>query len=273
MDTAEIQRVEQEIQSDDLRTLAARAGRFLQIPRSHIIPMGPFAAPSAACIKLFRDAYFFGCITLAQAVTDAIIRHVDWIEFPDDDRMRFVRLPDRLRKLHEARRISNAVKENVERIWFHRNNFHHLDPKTQVGQAKLEEIAKLGISGTQQLTVGVKILNRAYLEFVQKHGVPRDEASKMAFNDSGAAALLLGKDAPEVPEGYWPGHLVVVVSHAFAEKHALLDPTITQADRPALGINLQPLCLPVNDDFVSPLSDWLPDRGEADAGQSPDHQN
>ncbi len=122
--------------------LSARAERFLQIPRSHIIPMGPFAAPSAECMKLFRDGYFFGCITLAQAVTDAIIRHVDWIEFPNDDRTKFVGLPKRLQKLHKGNRIGDAVKLDVERIWFHRNHFHHLDPRTQLAETKLEEIAK-----------------------------------------------------------------------------------------------------------------------------------
>lgn len=97
------------------------------------------------------------------------------------------------------------------------------------GAALLTKVLqKVGISATQQLTVGVKILNPAYREFVKKHGIPKNEASKTAFNDSGAAAVLLGKDAREVPEGIWPGHLVVIVSGAFGEKHALLDLTITQ---------------------------------------------
>jgi hypothetical protein len=111
-------------------------------------------------------------------------------------------------------------------------------------------LQKVGISGTQQLTVGVRIVNSAYLQYVRQHGVPRDEASKAAFNASGAAAVLLGKEAPEVPEGYWPGHLVVIVPGVFGEKHALLDPTITQANKPGFGLNLQPLCLMVSDDFV-----------------------
>jgi len=112
-------------------------------------------------------------------------------------------------------------------------------------------LRKVGISDIQQLTVGVTILNPAYQDFVKKHGVPTDEASKTAFNHSGAAAVRLGKDAPEVPEGTWPGHLVVIVSGAFWETPALLDPTITQVDKPGWGIHLQPLCLKVSDDFVA----------------------
>jgi hypothetical protein len=45
-----------------------------------------------------------------------------------------------------------------------------------------------------------------------------------------------------VPEGKWLGHLVVIVSGAFGEQHALLDLTITQADQPEWGLHLQPLC-------------------------------
>jgi hypothetical protein len=47
------------------------------------------------------------------------------------------------------------------------------------------------------------------------------------------------------------GHLVVIVSGAFGEKHALLDLTINQADKRDWGIHLNPLCLPVSDDFAS----------------------
>jgi hypothetical protein len=43
----------------------------------------------------------------------------------------------------------------------------------------------------------------------------------------------------------------VIVPGAFEKKNALLDPTITQADRPDLDIHLQPLCLAVSNDFVS----------------------
>ena len=143
--------------------------------------------------------------------------------------------------------LAAIVPETVQMLAEHGFQSHCIE-----GAALLTKVLqKVGISATQQLTVGVKILNPAYREFVKKHGIPKNEASKVAFNASGAAAVLLGKDAPEVPEGIWPGHLVVIVSGAFGEKRALLDPTITQADKPDWGIHLQPLCLAVSDDFVS----------------------
>ena len=143
--------------------------------------------------------------------------------------------------------LAAIVLETVRMLAEHGFQSHCIE-----GAALLTKVLqKVGISATQQLTVGVKISNPAYQEFVKKHGVPKNEASKTAFNHSGAAAVLLGKDAPEVPEGKWPGHLVVIISGAFGEKHALLDLTITQADKPDWGIHLKPLCLAVSDDFVS----------------------
>ena len=143
--------------------------------------------------------------------------------------------------------LSAIVPETVRMLAEHGFQSHCIE-----GAALLTKVLrKVSISGTQHLTVGVKILNPAYREFVKRHGVPQNEASKTAFNDSGAAAVVLGKDAAEVPEGNWPGHLVVIVPGAFGEKHALLDPTITQADKPDWGIHLKPLCLAVSDDFVS----------------------
>jgi hypothetical protein len=143
--------------------------------------------------------------------------------------------------------LAAIVPETVQMLAKHGFQSHCIE-----GAALLTKVLqKVGFSATRQLTVGVKILNPAYREFVKTHGIPKNEASKTAFNDSGAAAVLLGKDAPKVPDGYWAGHLVVIVPGAFGEKNALLDPTITQADRPDLDIHLQPLCLAVGEDFVS----------------------
>src|SRR4051812_24024094 len=121
-------RIEEELKSDDARTLCERAGRLMQVSRLQIVPSGPFAAPSAECIELFRDGRFYGCITLAQAVTEAVIRHIYWTEFPNADRNKFLRLPDRLEALQQLGVIRDEVNTKVESIWERRNDFHHLDP-------------------------------------------------------------------------------------------------------------------------------------------------
>lgn len=112
-------------------------------------------------------------------------------------------------------------------------------------------LQKVGVSGTRQLTVGVKIVNPALRQFVEGYGPPLDEPSLTASNDAGAAMIVLGKGADVVPEGIWPGHLVVIVPGAFAQSAALLDLTITQASKPDWGIHLQPVCVKINEDFLS----------------------
>jgi len=109
----------------------------------------------------------------------------------------------------------------------------------------------LGLTNSYRLTVGVRLINEALRLYVAEHGMPHDEATGKACDDAGGATVILGRDAPEVPEGTWKGHLTVIVPNAFGPKHALLDPTITQANWPEYGIEVPPLCLKVTDDFLS----------------------
>lgn len=102
-----------------------------------------------------------------------------------------------------------------------------------------------------RLTVGVKIHNPAFCSYVEEHGFPSDKATAKASDDAGGLTIVLGKEAENIPEDRWPGHLTVIVPIAYGERHALLDPSITQLDDPKYGIKLQPLVLPVTADFVS----------------------
>jgi hypothetical protein len=143
--------------------------------------------------------------------------------------------------------LAAIVPETVRMLDEHGFQSHCIE-----GAALLTKVLqKVGFSGTQQLTVGVRILNPALWEFVEKYGPPQDEASQAASDDAGGAVVVLGKGVGELPEGNWPGHLVVIVPGAFGENHALLDVTITQVDKPDWGIRLQPLCLRVGANFVS----------------------
>lgn len=65
-----------------------------------------------------------------------------------------------------------------------------------------------GMPSAYPLTVGVRLLNEACQHYVDAHGPPQDDAGRKACNDAGGAIVVLGKDAPEVPEGRWAGHLV-----------------------------------------------------------------
>jgi hypothetical protein len=143
--------------------------------------------------------------------------------------------------------LAAIVPETVQILDANGFQFHCIE-----GAALLTKVLqKVGISGAHQLTVGVKILNAAFQEFVKKNGVPRDEASRKAFNDAGSAAVVLGKGADNAQAGMWPGHLVVIVPGAFGANAALVDLTIAQVNKPDWAIRLEPLCLKVSDDFVA----------------------
>jgi hypothetical protein len=57
-------------------TVAERVGRYLLIGHQSIIANTPFAGASAECVGLFRDGHFYGCISLSQAVGEALVRHM-----------------------------------------------------------------------------------------------------------------------------------------------------------------------------------------------------
>jgi hypothetical protein len=143
--------------------------------------------------------------------------------------------------------LAALVRETVRTLDEHGLQSHGIEGAALLTTA-LQEV---GIAGARPLTVGVTILNPAYWAFVKAYGPPRDEVSPAACHDAGGAIVVLGKGADPVSGAIRPGHLVVIVPGAFGGNDALLDPTITQADRPDWGIHRRPLCLKVSDDLVS----------------------
>jgi hypothetical protein len=141
-DPAEQEIVEEQLKAEYLRTLRDRADRWMQVSRLNIVPRGPFASPSAECMELFRDGHFYGCITLTQAVAEAVIKHIYWIEFPQTNRSKFIGLQNRLDSLHQNGIVSDEMKAKVEKLWERRNDFHHLDPSTQQGHQVIHDLAK-----------------------------------------------------------------------------------------------------------------------------------
>jgi hypothetical protein len=100
--------------------------------------------------------------------------------------------------------------------------------------------------------VGVQIWNRAYRDWLDQHGDPEGNPAEVAAcNATGAIRIFVGRGPEEVDEDKWAGHLGVVVPDAFGQRHALLDLTIVQANRPNFGVVLQPMCLKVTDEFLS----------------------
>jgi len=57
-------------------TLNARIDRYLRAEHHPIVANTSFAAASSECVELFRDGHFYGAISLAQAVGEALVRHM-----------------------------------------------------------------------------------------------------------------------------------------------------------------------------------------------------
>ena len=54
--------------------LDARVRRYLEIPQQAVMPNFEFSRVLGECILLYRDGYFFGCICLAQAIAEALVK-------------------------------------------------------------------------------------------------------------------------------------------------------------------------------------------------------
>ena len=137
----ERRRIEESIKSEVLQTLSERAGRFLQVKGTALVPNGPFAAPSIECAEQFRDGHYFGCIALTQAVLEAVIRHVWQIKLKKKPNQEGS-FDKNLATLHKKNFINDEWKTKLDQMWSERHSFHHLRPSVESGQQKLEETAR-----------------------------------------------------------------------------------------------------------------------------------
>jgi len=122
------------------RTLDDRACRLAQVDKLGIVPCGVFGAPSAECIELFRDGHYYGCISLVQSVTEAIVRHV-WQVKLCKKKAAAGEFDSNLASLHKKGLISDEVKTTMSTIWADRNTFHHLALSLSKEVRDLEQLA------------------------------------------------------------------------------------------------------------------------------------
>ena len=156
-------RVEESIKNDVLRTLSERATRFLQVRGTNLVPDGPFAAPSVECVEQFRDGHYFGCIALAQAVLEAVIRHVWQVKLKKKPNQEGS-FDKNLEALHKKKCISDDWNTTLDRMWAERHSFHHLRPSADSDQQKLEETAR----NTLKL---LSDLEREFFGFTLREGI------------------------------------------------------------------------------------------------------
>jgi len=129
--------VEDSIKQEIEQTLSLRAQRYLKVKPHEIVPYTQFAPVSAECTLLFRDGYYYGCITLAQSVAEAIVRFLcqknSWKPGKGFE--------NNINKLLNRDFISEKLKNIFLKIWENRDDYHHLNPKIEVERLKLEEIS------------------------------------------------------------------------------------------------------------------------------------
>jgi hypothetical protein len=93
------------------------------------------------------------------------------------------------------------------------------------------------------LMVRVFIANAPLVKRFEAGNPPKDqEELRQAAKEDGSHSIGLGYG---YTEGKWSGHLVIVC------EGEMLDLTLTQANRPAQGIHLEPVLVPVSEDFLA----------------------
>ncbi len=129
--------MEESIKQEIEQTLSLRAQRYLKVKPHGIVPYTQFAPVSAECTLLFRDGHYYGCITLAQSVAEAIARFLcqknSWRPEKSFEK--------NIIKLLNRNIISEKLKNKFFKIWENRDDYHHLNKNIEVQRTILEEIS------------------------------------------------------------------------------------------------------------------------------------
>ena len=129
--------LEDSIKQEYEQTLSLRAQRYLKVKPHGVVPYTQFASVSAECNLLFRDGHYYGCITLAQSVAEAIVRFLCQKNSWEAEKV-FEKNIDKLLNRHF---ISENLKNNFLKIWENRDDYHHLNSNIEVQRIKLREIS------------------------------------------------------------------------------------------------------------------------------------
>ena len=132
------ERAEQLIRGIFEATLGERIARRLRVKPHSIIPDHYFSAASVECRELYVAGHFYGCISLIQAVAEAVSRFIAEMNKckPGGDPA------DRVDMLHTRKFMSEAAVKAFHEIWEDRNDYHHLNPKIEKDRGRLESRAE-----------------------------------------------------------------------------------------------------------------------------------
>ena len=135
LDTAQIKNT---LEQEFSLTLAQRIERCLELKPHGIIAYSHFAAVSSETYNLYRDGHFYGTISLAQAVAEALVKFLcernGWS--PNENYEKNVK------QLETRGKITHEQAKLFTKIWKGRNDYHHLNPSIEQDKKKLELQAK-----------------------------------------------------------------------------------------------------------------------------------
>jgi len=119
-------------------TFEQRVKRHLELRPHEIIPNSHFAAVSAECYSLYRDGHFYGAVSLAQSVSEALVKFLctknGWK--PNKE------FEANIKELVNRQKIAQELADIFTRVWKDRNDYHHLNPAIEQERQKLESLAK-----------------------------------------------------------------------------------------------------------------------------------
>ncbi len=129
--------LENDLKQICLGTVSERVSRYMEIDTTKLTPNAHWASISVECALLYRDGYFFACIALCQAVTEAIVR-----DLCKKNNLQCKSFKAKVNKLHKEGKITLICKNAMEEIWKNRNDYHHLNTEVQTDKEKLHNISK-----------------------------------------------------------------------------------------------------------------------------------
>ncbi|MCA9403931.1 MAG: hypothetical protein KC897_09135 [Candidatus Omnitrophica bacterium] len=138
---------EQSLKDEFDAFLPDRIRRITEINTQWLIPNEHFAPASSECLKLYRDGHFHGCISLVQAVTEAISRFLcEKNSFRADKDFEKT-----IKTLKRRNFISTDLESYFLQIWQHRHDYHHLNSSIAKDLHDLESIAKSKLNALHQI--------------------------------------------------------------------------------------------------------------------------
>lgn len=141
---------EKQMREDFERNLPARLDRMIRVPIGSIGPLHHFATPILECRRMFIAGHFYGCISLVQAVAEAVARFLlsknPHLTVPDPNE--YATVVNTLQRDRANPVITPATFAAFGRIRGprkgkeDRNVYHHLDEDIELDPVKLEARAE-----------------------------------------------------------------------------------------------------------------------------------